>query len=93
MSCCESDGAPARWPSLCLAIVFRPLRFVRWGRCLQAEDGVTAVEYAVLLAMIISTCAASIGYFGDKVGGSLQDTSGKLSDVFGGAGKAQGDSH
>jgi Flp pilus assembly pilin Flp len=93
MSCHESDGAPARWPSLCLAIVFWPLRFVRVGRSLQAEDGATAVEYAVLLAMIISTCAASIGYFGDKVGSSLQDTSAKLSDVFGGAGKDQDHEH
>jgi Flp pilus assembly pilin Flp len=61
------------------------------GRSLQAEDGTTAVEYAVLLAMIISACAASIGYFGERVGGSLQHTSGKLSDAFGGGGKAQGD--
>jgi Flp pilus assembly pilin Flp len=89
MSRHESDGAPARWPSLSLAIVLWPLRFARLGRSLQAEDGTTAVEYAVLLAMIISACAASIGYFGDKVGGSLQDTSGKLSDVFGGGGNGQ----
>ena len=93
MFCHDSDGAPARRPSLCLAIVTWPLRLVGMRRALEAEDGTTAVEYAVLLALIISTCAAGIGYFGEKVGGSLQDTSGKLSDAFGGGAGAQSGSH
>ena len=47
-------------------------------RFLQDESGPTAVEYAVMLALIIGTCVAAIGAFGTEAGGSLQDTSTKL---------------
>jgi pilus assembly protein Flp/PilA len=49
---------------------------------LQDESGPTAVEYAVMLALIIGTCLASVGFFGGEAGGSLNDTSAKLSTAM-----------
>jgi pilus assembly protein Flp/PilA len=42
------------------------------------ESGPTAVEYAVMLALIIGTCVAAITTFGTEAGGSWQDTNTKL---------------
>ena len=56
----------------------RPL----WG-FLRDESGPTAVEYAVMLALIIGVCIGAIGLFGTTASGSWQDTSGKLSATMG----------
>jgi pilus assembly protein Flp/PilA len=48
---------------------------------LRDESGPTAVEYAVMLALIIGTCLVSIGFFGSSAGGSWIDTSDQL-DTF-----------
>jgi len=56
----------------------RPL----WG-FLRDESGPTAVEYAVMLALIIGVCIGAIGFFGTTASGSWQDTSGKLSTTMG----------
>jgi pilus assembly protein Flp/PilA len=45
---------------------------------LQDENGTSAVEYAVMLALIVGTCVGAIGFFGGEAGGSLIDTSDKL---------------
>jgi len=46
-------------------------------RFLKAEDGPTAVEYAILLGLIIITALASIGLVGQSVrdmwGGNLRE--------------------
>jgi Flp pilus assembly pilin Flp len=42
------------------------------------ENGTSAVEYAVMLALIVGTCVGAIGFFGGEAGGSLIDTSDKL---------------
>ena len=42
------------------------------------ESGVTTVEYAVLLALIIGTCLGAIGMFGSEAGGSLISSSNKI---------------
>jgi pilus assembly protein Flp/PilA len=47
-------------------------------RFLQSDDGTTAVEYAVMLALIIGSCVGAIGFFGGEAGGSLIDTSDRL---------------
>jgi pilus assembly protein Flp/PilA len=47
-------------------------------RFLRDESGPTAVEYAVMLALIIGTCLVSIGFFGSSAGGSWFDTSTRL---------------
>ena len=49
------------------------LRFVR------DESGPTAVEYAVMLALIIGVCIGAVGFFGSSASGSWEDTSDKLS--------------
>lgn len=53
-----------------------------WG-FLRDESGATAVEYAVMLALIIGVCIGAIGLFGTSASGSWQDTSGKLSTSMG----------
>jgi pilus assembly protein Flp/PilA len=52
-------------------------------RFLRDDSGPTAVEYAVMLAMIIGVCIVAIGYFGTSAGGSWQDTSTKLTFMGG----------
>jgi pilus assembly protein Flp/PilA len=42
------------------------------------EDGPTAVEYAVMLALIIGVAIGAISFFGSEAGGSWIDTSNKL---------------
>ena len=50
-------------------------------RFLQDESGPTAVEYAVMLAMIIGSCIAAITLVGGEAGGSWHNTSDQL-DTF-----------
>ena len=42
---------------------------------LREDDGPTAVEYAVMLALIVAVCVGSVGLLSTKVGESF-DTSG-----------------
>lgn len=55
---------------------------IRFGR---DEGGATAVEYAVLLALIIGVCISAIGFFGGTAGGSWNDTSDKLGTAMSGS--------
>ena len=52
-------------------------------RFLRDESGPTAVEYAVMLALIIGVCIGAVGFFGSSASGSWNDTSGKLSTSMG----------
>ena len=45
------------------------------ARFLKAEDGPTAVEYAVLLALIVCACLASIAALGPAAKDTFQATS------------------
>ena len=47
-------------------------------RFLTAEDGPTAVEYAVMLALIIIVCLASISAVGSKTSATFTKVSGSL---------------
>jgi pilus assembly protein Flp/PilA len=47
------------------------------------EGGATAVEYAVMLALIIGVCIGAVSFFGSTASGSWQDTSGKLGASMG----------
>ena len=40
---------------------------------LKREDGPTAVEYAVMLALVIAVCVSSIGAFGLTTNGLLTE--------------------
>jgi pilus assembly protein Flp/PilA len=45
---------------------------------LASEDGPTAVEYAVMLALIIIVCLGAIGMVGTKASQSFNDTAASL---------------
>lgn len=47
-------------------------------RFLVSEDGPTAVEYGVMLALIIAVCATVIGTLGTKVSGTFSSVSSSL---------------
>ena len=48
------------------------------------ESAATAVEYAVMLALIIGTCLGAISFFGGEAGGSWRDTSDKIDTAMNG---------
>lgn len=53
-------------------------------RFLQDESGPTAVEYAVMLALIIATCLTTIGFFGSEAGGSFIHSSEQIDKAVNG---------
>ena len=50
---------------------------------LQDESGPTAVEYAVMLAMIIMVCVAAVNLVGQTTAASFTDSATQLEDSFG----------
>lgn len=52
-------------------------------RFLLSEDGPTAVEYAVMLALIVGACLASVGLLADAAGNSFNESGTQLSGVLG----------
>jgi pilus assembly protein Flp/PilA len=52
---------------------------------LRSEDGPTATEYAVMLALIIVVCIAAIGTLGGRVNAMFGSVAGAL-DAAGGSG-------
>ena len=52
-------------------------------RFIRDESGPTAVEYAVMLALIIGVCIGAVGFFGSTASGSWEDTSDKLTTSMG----------
>ena len=61
------------------------IRFLRFLRddFVRDERGATAVEYAVMLALIIGVCITAIGFFGSTANGSWVDTGQKLGSAMG----------
>jgi pilus assembly protein Flp/PilA len=47
-------------------------------RFLVSEDGPTAVEYAVMLALIVIVCLAAIGSIGTNAKNTFQSVAGNL---------------
>lgn len=47
------------------------------------ESGATAVEYAVMLALVIGVCIGAVSFFGSTASGSWLDTSTRLSATMG----------
>ncbi len=47
-------------------------------RFLVSEDGPTAVEYAVMLALIIIVCLAAIGQIGTNANATFNSVAGQL---------------
>ena len=54
------------------------MSLIRIRRFLRRRDGATAVEYAVMLAMIISAIIAAIGAVGAQTGGLWTGVQGGL---------------
>jgi pilus assembly protein Flp/PilA len=52
-------------------------------RLIRDESGPTAVEYAVMLALIIGVCIGAVGFFGSSASGSWNDTSSRLGSSMG----------
>jgi pilus assembly protein Flp/PilA len=48
-------------------------------RFLASEDGPTAVEYAVMLALIVAACAGVIGTIGTNASGTFSSVATKVS--------------
>ena len=51
-------------------------------RLIRDESGPTAVEYAVMLALVIGSCIAAISFFGSNANGSWVDTKDRLSTAM-----------
>jgi pilus assembly protein Flp/PilA len=49
---------------------------------LKSEDGPTAVEYAVMLALIIAVCIAAIGAVGSNTRAMFNDNNTKLNSAW-----------
>ena len=45
---------------------------------LQSEDGPTAVEYAVMVALIIIVCIAAVDNLGDQINGTFTNITTEL---------------
>ena len=50
---------------------------------LRSEDGPTAVEYAVLLALIVIACVGSVTSLAIATGGSFNNSAAQIASVFG----------
>ena len=55
--------------------------FIR--RFLIEEDGPTAVEYAVMLALIVGTCLVSVNALAQAAGDSFNNSGNELASVLG----------
>jgi pilus assembly protein Flp/PilA len=51
-------------------------------RFLREEDGPTAVEYAVVLALIVGVCIVSVGRLATVVGESFDESSTAITNAF-----------
>ena len=50
---------------------------------LVCDDGPTAVEYAVMLAMIVVVCLISINFMGRSTAASFDDSANQISTALG----------
>lgn len=51
---------------------------------IKSEDGPTAVEYAIMLALIVIVCLAAIQAIGTNASGAFQDIADDLDSARGG---------
>jgi len=57
-------------------------RLIRW---ISNDDGATAVEYAVMLTMIIAACIGAFRLLTNATGGSLVHSSDQIDTYFNGS--------
>ena len=63
--------------------MFRPSTRVKIVEFFQEEDATTAVEYAVMLALIVLVCAASVTFLASKTKDSFDTSGAAISGAFG----------
>ena len=51
-------------------------------RFLKAEDGPTAVEYAVMIALILLVCISAVVTVGQSTAGSFEHSGKQLTEAF-----------
>ncbi len=51
-------------------------------RFLREEDGPTAIEYAVVLALIVGVCISAVGQLAVATGDSFNSSSDAINDAF-----------
>lgn len=51
-------------------------------RFLWEDDGPTAVEYAVMLALIVAVCVGSVGLLSNAVGNSFNSSGAAITSAF-----------
>lgn len=56
-------------------------KFLR--RLLWDEDGPTAVEYAVMLALIIGVCVGAVTFLGTQTNAAFEDSQTKITSAMG----------
>ncbi|QDU28498.1 Flp/Fap pilin component [Anatilimnocola aggregata] len=54
-------------------------------RLLLDEDGPTAVEYAVMLALIVGLCVGAITFLGTQTNGAFEDSQTKINAAIAGS--------
>ena len=54
-------------------------RLLRW---IRREDGATAVEYAIMLTLIVAACIAAIRLVGGSVNGSYSNSVSQIETYF-----------
>ena len=53
-------------------------------RLVIEEDGPTAVEYAVILALLVATCISSVNLLANNTAASFDDSANQISTALGG---------
>jgi pilus assembly protein Flp/PilA len=54
-------------------------------RLLWEEDGPTAVEYAIMLALIVGVCVAGVTFLGTQTNGAFEDSQTKINSAIAGS--------
>ena len=54
-------------------------------RLIVEEDGPTAVEYAVILALLVATCISAVNLLANNTAASFDDSAAQISAALGGS--------
>ena len=61
------------------------MKIQKWfKKFIQEEEGATAVEYAVMIALIIAVCIGTVAILGGKVDDAFSTVNTKLADASNG---------
>ena len=63
--------------------MFKPLKRESLIEFLHEEDAATAVEYAVMVTLIVAVCAASVSFLASKTHDSFNTSGAAITGAFG----------